>query len=145
MLWKKSFRHTDTENAEMAHNLRVLSASVNHQFTIHSSVKRLRAMFLFLFLSSLLFVPGCQKSAIEPVALAPEDVCAFCKIAISEKRYAAEFIDRDDQPFKFDDISCMFNFIKREKNKDRTAAYFVTDYDTRQWTKADDAFYVQSP
>jgi len=87
---------------------------------------------------------SCQKSMIGPVALAPEDMCAYCKMAISEKRYAAELIDSEGQAFKFDDIGCMANFIKSKKNTTKIVAYFVMDFDERQWTKADDAYYVRS-
>ncbi len=85
-----------------------------------------------------------RSKQIEPVALAPEDMCAYCKMAISEKRYAAELIDSEGQAFKFDDIGCMVNFIKSRKNTTKVVAYFVMDFDERQWTKADDAYYVRS-
>ena len=65
-------------------------------------------------------------------------------MAISEKRYAAEFIDRDGGAFKFDDIGCMLNFIKGQQNKNQIAAYFVMDFDERQWIKAADAYFVRS-
>lgn len=71
-------------------------------------------------------------------------MCAYCKMAISEKRYAAELIDSEGQAFKFDDIGCMVNFIKSKKNTTKIVAYFVMDFDERQWTKADDAYYVRS-
>lgn len=91
-----------------------------------------------------MFLASCQKSMIGPVAIAPEDMCAYCKMAISEKRYAAELIDSEGQAFKFDDIGCMANFIKAKKNATKIVAYFVMDFDERQWTKADDAYYVHS-
>lgn len=87
---------------------------------------------------------NCQKQAVEPVALAPADMCAYCKMAISEKRYAAEFMDSEGQAFKFDEIGCMINFIKEKKNATKITTYFVMDYDERQWIKADDARYVSS-
>lgn len=86
---------------------------------------------------------NCQKQAVEPIALAPEDMCAYCKMAISEKRYAAEFIDGEGQPSKFDDIGCMGNFIKT-RNVTAIAAYFVMDFKEGKWIKADNAYYVRS-
>jgi copper chaperone NosL len=91
-----------------------------------------------------IILEGCQKNELEPVAIEPEDMCSFCKMAISEKRYAAEFIDIDDQPFKFDDVGCMINFIQSKGNKDRIRAYFVMDFNDRQWLKAGSAYYVRS-
>ena len=87
---------------------------------------------------------NCQKQTVEPVALAPEDMCAYCKMAISEKRYAAELIDSEGQAVKFDEIGCMVNFINSKKNTTKIVAHFVMDFAERQWTKADDAYYVRS-
>ena len=87
---------------------------------------------------------NCQKQPVEPVALEPEDMCAYCKMAISEKRYAAELIDSEGAGFKFDDIGCMANFIKGQKTVMKVEAFYVTDFDDGQWIKADDAYFVRS-
>jgi copper chaperone NosL len=92
----------------------------------------------------LLFLVCCETSKFKPVAIAPEDMCAYCKMAISEKRYAAELIDSEGQAFKFDDIGCMLNFTKSKKTTAKIVAYFVMDFDERQWTKAEGAYYVRS-
>ena len=91
---------------------------------------------------SLFLIANCQRQSIAPVALAPEDMCSYCKMTISEKQYAAELIDSEGQAFKFDDIGCMANFIK--KNTPKPVAYFVIDFNERQWIRAEDAFYVRS-
>lgn len=101
------------------------------------SVRFLAVTFL------LLNFTGCKTSMPEPVALEREDMCAYCKMAISEKQYAAEFIDQDAQAFKFDDIGCMLNFVQSKKIAN-VAAYYVMDFDERQWLKAEDAYYVRS-
>ena len=93
----------------------------------------------------LLLLIGCGSNQVEPVALAPEDMCDYCRMIISEKRYAAEFIDSEGQAFKFDDISCMANFINSKGSTTKVVARFVMDFDSRQWIKADDAYYVRSP
>ena len=94
------------------------------------------------FICLLFLIANCQKQSIVPAALAPEDMCSYCKMAISEKQYAAELTDSDGQALKFDDIGCLANFIK--KNHTKAAAYFVMDFNERQWIKAEDAFYVRS-
>ena len=88
---------------------------------------------------------NCQKRTVEPVAIAAEDMCSFCKMAISEKQYAAELIDSDGQVFKFDDIGCVVNFIKQRSISVSGASLFVMDFDQRQWIKAENAYYVKSP
>ena len=97
-----------------------------------------------LFCLLALITASCQESAIEPVAIAPEDMCAYCKMAISEKRYAAQFVDRDGQPFKFDDIGCMIKFANEKMDRNKIAAYFVMDFDNRLWVKAEGAYFVSS-
>lgn len=87
---------------------------------------------------------NCQKRKVEPVALAPEDMCSHCKMAISEKQYAAELIDSDGQAFKFDDIGCLVNFIKKGSINLTGASLFVMDFNQRQWVNADNAYYVRS-
>jgi len=97
-----------------------------------------------LLLCALFVLANCQKQTVEPVALAPEDMCSYCKMAISETRYAAELVDSEGQAFKFDDIGCMANFIDSRKNQTKPVAHFVMDFDERQWVKAEDAHYVRS-
>jgi copper chaperone NosL len=87
---------------------------------------------------------NCQKRVVEPVAIATEDMCSFCRMAVSEKQYAAESIDSDGKPFKFDDIGCMLNFIKKGSASVSASSFFVMDFDQRQWVKADSAYYVRS-
>jgi copper chaperone NosL len=111
---------------------------------IERTSKRRVLLWAWCLIIGVTLLANCQKQTVEPVALAPEDMCAYCKMAISEKSYAAELIDSEEQAFKFDDIGCMVNFIKSKKNTTKTVAYFVMDFDERQWTKADDAYYVRS-
>lgn len=92
----------------------------------------------------MLVLANCQSATLEPVAIEAHDMCAFCRMSISEKRYAAELIDRDGEAFKFDDISCMTNFRKEKKNDGSIRATFVMDFERREWLKAEDAFYVRS-
>jgi copper chaperone NosL len=113
----------------------------SHEFTANKSVSL--GVVSWIVIAGI-FLASCQKNMNGPVAIAPEDMCAYCKMAISEKRYAAELIDSEGQAFKFDDIGCMVNFSKNQKNTAKIAAYFVMDFDERQWTKADDAYYVRS-
>lgn len=95
-------------------------------------------------IAGLVVLANCQKRTIEPVAIVVEDMCSYCKMAISEKQYAAELIDNEGQPFKFDDIGCMLSFIKENSVSVSASSFFVMDFDQRQWIKADSAYYVRS-
>ncbi|MBS1807917.1 MAG: nitrous oxide reductase accessory protein NosL [Acidobacteria bacterium] len=98
---------------------------------------------LFLFTLFLTVLLSCRSAGIKPVELAAEDMCSHCKMAISEKEFAAEFINHDGDAFKFDDIGCMLDYLK-EKPDTKIAAYFFVDYETKQWVKSTEASFVKS-
>lgn len=103
-----------------------------------------RIFLSHIFLLALLLLAACATKEPQPVEILPEDMCAFCRMAISEKQYAAEFITRDGDAFKFDDIGCLLNHVKERQNPQQIAAYFVADFETRQWTRGESAFYARS-
>lgn len=107
-------------------------------------MKRLTAFLVVCGMTTLVGFASCQNKTIEPVAIEANDMCAFCRMSISEKRYAAELIDRDGEAFKFDDIGCLANFTKQKKNDGSIRATFVMDFERREWLKAEEAFYVRS-
>ena len=107
-------------------------------------MRYLLAFLLACAIASLIVLAQCQRGATGPVAIEADDMCSFCRMSISEKRYAAELIDADGEVFKFDDIGCMANFIKQKRNNSPVNAIFVMDFDRREWLRAEDAFYVRS-
>lgn len=96
----------------------------------------------FALLGTIIFFVACAASEIKPVDIQAEDACSFCKMAISEKQFASEFVAPDGEVRKFDDIGCMLEFVKSKNPQNVT--FFVNDYNTRQWLKADRAFFVHS-
>ena len=107
-------------------------------------MKRLQTFVVVCAVAMLVALPGCQRKTIEPVSIEANDMCSFCRMSISEKRYASEFIDGEDRAFKFDDIGCMVNFIKQKRSTAPVRATFTMDFERREWIKAEDAFYVRS-
>lgn len=86
---------------------------------------------------------ACAASEVRPAELLPEDVCASCKMAISERQFAAQYVTLDGDARKYDDLGCLLDDLK-EKQPQNVAAYFVMDFNTRQWINADDAHFVRS-
>jgi copper chaperone NosL len=75
-----------------------------------------------------------------------EDVCLRCKMIISDKRFAAQYITERGEASKFDDIGCMMDELKEEKKSGvGVLAVYVTDYGTGEWIDAGSAFYIRSP
>ena len=92
----------------------------------------------------VLLLAGCSAGEIQPVAIEDSDMCSFCRMAISEKQFAAEIIDVDEKVYKFDDIGCMLRYKQASGEKLKPAAEFVTDYESREWIRAEKAFYARS-
>ncbi len=92
----------------------------------------------------LVVLAACTTRPAQPVEIDSADVCAFCKMAISEKRYAAEMIDAGGNVLKFDDIGCMIRFAEQRGWIGQPPTRFVRDYDTQVWLEASRATFVRS-
>lgn len=71
------------------------------------------------------------------------DTCLYCKKPILEKQFAAEFVTKDGFVRKFDDVACMLQHAKKLK-RENIAAFFVADYDSNKWMKAEEAAFARS-
>ncbi len=97
------------------------------------------------FVTALLLFTACQNHKLEPAALSPEDMCTDCKMAISEKQFAAQYLTKDGDAVKFDDLGCLAHYLKSHpQQRADIAAFFVMDYGAKQWLKAESAFYVHA-
>jgi len=92
----------------------------------------------------ILFMFACSAGEIKPVAIEDGDMCSFCKMAISQKQFAAEIITEDERVLKFDDIGCMVHLRQNAGPDLKASAIFVTDHETRQWLTAEKAYFSRS-
>jgi copper chaperone NosL len=90
-----------------------------------------------------LLIAGCGSPEIRPVDIYPEDMCAHCRMAISDQSFASEIITGDRSVYKFDDIGCMEEFRRKASGLAVTAT-FVKDYDTKGWLPIDGATIVRT-
>ncbi len=105
------------------------------------------SLFLLLFLALL---AGCAQGTTE---LAPpeirygEDVCVECNMIISDERFAAaiayEVGPGRYETASFDDIGDMLEYAAKNTDKP-PVAWYVHDYETKEWTDATTASYVAS-
>src|SRR5262245_60201794 len=103
-----------------------------------AKVQNRRPHARFLQALGFLLLTGCGNVELRPVELLPEDACAFCRMAISEKRFACELVTKDGDAVKFDDIGCMLHY--RKERAELVAATFVVDFETREWLKSEEAY-----
>ena len=71
-----------------------------------------------------------------------EDPCDECHMLIQDKRFAAAYITEDAQSYRFDDIGDML--LHMQKHSPQIASAWVHDYDTEEWLRAEEAFYVHA-
>jgi copper chaperone NosL len=88
---------------------------------------------------------GCGGGPPQPVAIAlDEDICSYCRMAVSERQFAAELVTPQGRVEVFDDVGCLVDWL-REHGRPPGAAAFVVDFGTGQWLAAEGAAYVRSP
>lgn len=86
---------------------------------------------------------ACGSAEIKPVDIFPEDMCASCRMAISERLFASQIHTLTGEVYKFDDLDCLENF-ERRAGKASVAAAFVMDYAGQRWLPLAQATIVQT-
>ncbi|MBS1609115.1 MAG: nitrous oxide reductase accessory protein NosL [Bacteroidetes bacterium] len=94
----------------------------------------------------LVFVLPFSSCNAGPEAIVPgTDNCYFCKMGISEVKYAAELVTKKGKALKFDDIHCLLSFTGSKMiDKAQVKDIYVTDYSGSQTLiKATEAFFLK--
>jgi copper chaperone NosL len=98
----------------------------------------------FILISAVLILAACQEAPVKPIDVREQDTCARCKMLIADVKFAAEVIDKAGTARKFDDIGCMIDYFKTKQPMKNFRAQYVVDYDTKQWLKLEEAFFVHA-
>jgi len=88
---------------------------------------------------------ACASRPPEPAPLdTRNEQCGFCRMAVSEARFASQLVAPGELPRFFDDLGCLSSFLKGGKLPAGATA-FVADHRTRAWIRADRAVYTRVP
>ncbi len=100
---------------------------------------------LTILLLMLTFISCRDKTETGPVEMHyGEDVCERCKMIISEKEFATQYVLPGGKAKKFDDVGCMIEYLREELNdRDNILGVYVRDYNTGEWMDARKADYFQ--
>jgi len=91
---------------------------------------------------ALFIIAGCSKEEVKPVAINEDtDKCEICHMAVKDNEFATEIILENGKSMVFDDIGCMYKWMKENSDK-KVAHSFVKDYDSKEWIEAESASYV---
>lgn len=71
-----------------------------------------------------------------------QDICARCRMIISEERFAAALVNEAGEPAVFDSIECL---IQDPRARKPAGAMWVHDYESDHWLDARSAWFVRSP
>lgn len=113
---------------------------------------RVARSFKTWLLAILLAALGLAACGAQPGTSEPEppeiryghDLCESCGMLIDSPQFAAATITADGAAHRFDDIGDMVIF-HQERPAEPAAAWFVHDYDTEGWIRAETAYFVSSP
>jgi copper chaperone NosL len=95
--------------------------------------------------AGLLFLIACARGEPSPAALDPRtEACAFCRMAVSDPRSAAQLVAPGEEPRFFDDVGCLGRHLAASPPP-RGAVAFVADHRTGAWVRADRAVYTHQP
>jgi copper chaperone NosL len=99
-----------------------------------------------LFIATLLL--GCSGRAEDgpPHVRWGQDECAHCGMIVTDERFAAALrvvTEGEQRDLAFDDIGDMIAY-EREHNTLDIRKRFVKDFETKQWTDASSAAFVQN-
>jgi copper chaperone NosL len=102
--------------------------------------RRLTALLVGLLLAAC----ATQSSEPQPPEIAyGYDLCEACGMLIDQPQLAAATLGTDDTVRKFDEIGDMVQY-HAEHPTAQVKAWFVHDYVTEAWLRAEDAFFVYS-
>ena len=73
------------------------------------------------------------------------DLCATCRMPVSDGRFAAQITAPGELPRFFDDPGCFAEFIKTGAVKESGAIAWAADHRTGAWVRADRATYTRVP
>lgn len=104
--------------------------------------RKLNAALLVLPLM-LLGLTSCNSQP-QPIKVG-SDACHFCKMIISENRFGAEILTQKGKVYKFDDIICLVDFTKAEKQSLANASYYFTNFEGKHdLLKSSESFLLKS-
>lgn len=85
----------------------------------------------------LFLIAGCAGGPPEPAVLdTRNDACGSCRMAVSDARFAAQFVAPGEEAVFFDDIGCLADYLRQHRGHASRSVAYVADHRTREWVLA---------
>ena len=93
---------------------------------------------------SVLLAAACRPAAPAPAALDPaHDSCGYCRMVVSDQRFASQLVAPYEEPRFFDDMGCLGNYLSGATKLPARARVYVADHRTKAWIPAERAIYTR--
>ena len=73
------------------------------------------------------------------------EACSWCRMAVSEVRFAGQLVAPSEEPKFFDDVGCLGDYVGAAKALPAGAVAYVADHRTGAWVRAEAAIYTRVP
>ena len=94
--------------------------------------------------TALALLAACSRGPSPPVALdTRNDVCGWCRMVVSDARFAAQLVSVSEEPRVFDDVGCLARFLKSGGAPAKGQIAYVADHRTKAWVRASAAVYTK--
>lgn len=91
-------------------------------------------------------VMACLMTDPQPARLeAGHEACGYCRMVISDARFASQIVARYEEPKFFDDLGCLGKYLERTPPLPDSARIYVADHRTKAWVLVDHAVYTEVP
>jgi copper chaperone NosL len=98
-----------------------------------------------LALAALLSACGGLAEAPPAPLDTANEACRWCRMAVSDPRFAAQIAAPGEEPLFFDDVGCLRDFLHDRGDLPPRAVAYVADHRTRAWVRAERATYTRVP
>ncbi len=87
---------------------------------------------------------SCGSGPPKPAAVdTRNDSCSWCRMAVSDLRFAAQLVAPGEEPRFFDDVGCLSSFLKGGGAPAKGQVAYVADHRTKAWVRASGAVYTK--
>jgi copper chaperone NosL len=94
-----------------------------------------------IVLLGLLLLVACQSRPPAPAALdSGHDACGYCRMVVSDQRFASQVIAPYEEPRFFDDLG---HYLTGASPLPARARVYVADHRTKAWIPAEHAVYTR--
>ena len=69
--------------------------------------------------------------------------CSWCRMAVSDPRFAAQLVAPAEEPRFFDDVGCLASYLQSKRELPKGARAYVADHRHQAWIDAATAVYAR--